>query len=82
VQHSASTAYEEALAPHHPWLLRKTIGAAMYFLPTREAFLNNLSPGLPAAELTKKLQEFCDLMNPVRLHLWDFYRKRNIQDLP
>jgi hypothetical protein len=36
---SASKAYEDALAHHHPWILRKTIGAAMLMLPTKQVFL-------------------------------------------
>ncbi len=31
-------AYEVALAPHHPWLLRKTIASALMLLPSRQSF--------------------------------------------
>ncbi len=36
---AASVAYEAALSPHHPWILRKTIHAALHMLPTKETFL-------------------------------------------
>ena len=40
---SAGHAYDVALGPHHPWLLRKTVGAAMLTLPYREKFLKDVS---------------------------------------
>jgi hypothetical protein len=36
---SATLAYERSLAPHHPWILRKTISAALMILPAKEHFL-------------------------------------------
>ncbi len=36
---SATVAYDTALAPHHPWLLRKTIAAALMVLPPKATFL-------------------------------------------
>ena len=35
----AHEAYEVSLSPHHPWILRKTIHAALMMLPTKETFL-------------------------------------------
>ena len=38
----ASKAYTKALAPYHPWLLRKIAGAAMLAIRGREGFINSL----------------------------------------
>lgn len=36
------TAYNETLAQHHPWIIRKGALVAMYALPTREQLLNRV----------------------------------------
>lgn len=36
------TAYNETLAQHHPWLIRKGAMVAMYTMPTREQLLNRV----------------------------------------
>lgn len=35
-------AYNDTLAQHHPWLVRKGALVAMYALPTREQLLNRV----------------------------------------
>ena len=79
---SAQSAYDVALAPHHPWVLRKTIGGAIYFLPHRAHFLHNLDPEATEETVIKRLVEFLDCMNPVRLYLWKHYEALHITDLP
>jgi Glycolipid transfer protein (GLTP) len=79
---SAQSAYDTALAPHHPWLLRKTIGGAIYFLPSRSHFLQNLDPEATEDVIIKRLLEFLDCMNPVRQYLWKHYEDLHITDLP
>jgi hypothetical protein len=79
---AAVRAYETALAPRHPWVLRMTVGAAMMMLPSRASFFDSLSGGLPPAELNHKLREFVHVMNRVRVELWDFYKAHNITELP
>lgn len=79
----AQEAYDEALAPHHPWVLRKTIGAAMYLLPSKDSFMTTLAGDASSpAELRPKLREFLAVMNPVRTALWAFYDAHGIRDLP
>lgn len=36
------TAYNDTLAQHHPWLIRKGAVVAMYAMPTREQLLNKV----------------------------------------
>lgn len=79
----AQEAYDEALGHHHPWILRKTIGAAMYLLPSKDSFLHTLAGDASTpAELRPRLQDFLTTMNPVRLALWAFYDAHGIRDLP
>ena len=38
----ASEAYAATLKKHHPWLVQKTVGAAMYTLPNRDKLIQKL----------------------------------------
>lgn len=38
----ASEAYAATLKKHHPWLVQKTVGAAMYTLPNRDKLIVKL----------------------------------------
>lgn len=80
----AQEAYDVALAKHHPWLLRKTIGGAMHFLPAKAKFFKNLAGegGDVDAVVRPRLRTFLTLMNPVREELWKFYTDLKITDLP
>jgi hypothetical protein len=73
----AQSAYDEALAPHHGWLLRKTIGAAMYFLPSKATFWKNLAGTEDTTIIRPKLHEFLDSMEVARKELWEFYTENN-----
>ena len=78
----AQAAYDVALAPHHPWLIRKTIGAAMYFLPSKANFWKNLAGTDDVSVIKPKMQEFITQMEKVRQELWSFYREHKLTDLP
>ena len=39
----ASKAYEKVFAPHHGWVIRKTVAAGMYALPTKAQLLKKLN---------------------------------------
>ena len=82
----ASDAYDKALAPHHPYLVRKTIGAAMYFCPTEAAFWKRIveetSPPRDEATVKLQLRQFLVAMAPVRDQLWAFFREHKLENLP
>ncbi|GAA6216666.1 ceramide-1-phosphate transfer protein [Lates japonicus] len=44
-----SEAYNESLAPHHPWVVRKAAGMAFCVLPGRPAFFEVMNVGPPGA---------------------------------
>lgn len=78
----AQSAYDEALAKHHPWLLRKTIGAAIYFLPYKATFWRNLAGTDDDSFIRPKLQAFLSEMDVARLSLWEYYGKHKLEGLP
>jgi hypothetical protein len=81
----AQTAYDTALAPHHPWILRKTIGGAIYFLPHKATFWGNLAAAGGSADpvaMQARLGTFLEAMEPVRASLWEFYRRHGLTELP
>jgi hypothetical protein len=81
----ASDAYDKALGPHHPWLVRSGIHAAMYFCPSKATFWKNLlaeSTVADPARIKTILASFLEQMEPVRKQLWDFYRANKLDDLP
>lgn len=43
------TAYNQTLAMHHPWLVRKGAVMAMYTMPTRDALLGRVCVDVAAA---------------------------------
>jgi len=75
-------AYTAALEHRHTWIVRTAIGSAMYFLPTRTAFLASLGSGRPTEELEPSLREFVVLVERVRKELWAYYAAHGITDLP
>eukprot|EP01138_Halocafeteria_seosinensis_P016347 gb/GECG01016678.1/.p1 GENE.gb/GECG01016678.1/~~gb/GECG01016678.1/.p1 ORF type:complete len:249 (+),score=42.21 gb/GECG01016678.1/:1-747(+) len=78
----ASEAYEFGLAPHHPWMLRKTISAAFYALPYREDFMKHLAGGVDDPEIMNKLHAATSSLQKVRDSLWAFYKKHELTELP
>lgn len=81
----ASDAYDRALGPHHPWLVRKGIQAAMMFCPGKAKFWTNLlaeSTVTDPKAIKTTLIEFLAQMEPVRAGLWEFYRANKLDELP
>ncbi|KAK3105317.1 hypothetical protein FSP39_022389 [Pinctada imbricata] len=77
--HIAAEVYSQTLAKHHPWLVQKMAGVAMYILPSRKQLLETMckhdyahvstllnetvSAGKPVYEITQKLYEENDLLD-------------------
>ena len=86
----ASAAYDKALGPHHPWLLRKVAGAAMIALNSRDTFLANY--GNEQAEVQgveyneeKTYQDFVFLgqqAEQLAEKLWAFCKENGCDKLP
>jgi len=73
-------AYDKVLAPHHPWLIRKTVGAALHLAPDRNKFLAKLGVDMDRKDeylkrIESSLGTTCDRM-------YAYYEKHGLLDLP
>lgn len=75
-------AYDQALAPHHPWLLRKTVSAGLLLLPSKPNFFASIAGANPIEDVPVRMSEFRRQCDPVRVALWDFLKANNLEDLP
>ena len=69
-------AYNKALGPHHPWIIRKAAGAAMIAVMSREKF---------EADTGCKQEDynvFKESVFAVKEVLWKFYKENGLEDLP
>ena len=82
----AQSAYDFGLAPHHPWIVKKTIGAAMIFCPTEAAFWERIvketQPPRDLESVKASLREFLQIMEPCRLQMWQFFKDNKLEGLP
>lgn len=79
---SASAAYDEALAPHHPWLVRKTVQGAMYFVPHKATFWRNLAGTDDRSVIVPLMAAALEKMQILRQQLWAYYGEHKLTDLP
>ncbi|XP_055045083.2 ceramide-1-phosphate transfer protein [Misgurnus anguillicaudatus] len=76
-----SDAYNEALAHHHPWLIRKAVGVAFVALPGRDTFFEVMNAG-DQAQVVALLGESLPLISEVYQITEDLYAKNNLLELP
>uniref|UniRef100_A0A1A8D2S6 Ceramide-1-phosphate transfer protein n=1 Tax=Nothobranchius kadleci TaxID=1051664 RepID=A0A1A8D2S6_NOTKA len=76
-----SEAYNESLAQHHPWLVRKAAGLAFVVLPGRTAFFEVMNVG-PPEQVVAVLGEALPLILEVYQITEDLYAKHQLLDLP
>eukprot|EP00300_Choanocystis_sp_HF-7_P042182 c8953_g1_i1.p1 GENE.c8953_g1_i1~~c8953_g1_i1.p1 ORF type:complete len:104 (-),score=21.15 c8953_g1_i1:55-366(-) len=75
-----SDAYNRTLSPRHPWLVRKTVSAALNFLPYRAQFFELI--GKPDNEETNKvLLTLVQQMGDTQAELWGYFRQNNMHEL-
>lgn len=86
----AVEAYDEALARHHPWFLRKGAKMGMMLATSRKNFINGLveeqqkvtSPSYNEEKLIQDLKILYDYMQHLSKHLWHFFKSRNLEEIP
>uniref|UniRef100_A0A1A7XT80 Ceramide-1-phosphate transfer protein n=1 Tax=Iconisemion striatum TaxID=60296 RepID=A0A1A7XT80_9TELE len=76
-----SESYNESLAQHHPWLVRKAAGLAFVVLPGRSAFFEVMNVG-PPEQVVAVLGEALPLIAEVYQITEDLYNKHHLLDLP
>ncbi|XP_007570844.1 ceramide-1-phosphate transfer protein [Poecilia formosa] len=74
-------AYNESLAQHHTWLIRKSAGMAFYSLPVRPAFFEVMNVGTPE-QVVDVLGKAVPLLCEVYQITEELYQKHNLLDLP
>uniref|UniRef100_A0A3Q2U6K5 Ceramide-1-phosphate transfer protein n=1 Tax=Fundulus heteroclitus TaxID=8078 RepID=A0A3Q2U6K5_FUNHE len=74
-------AYNESLAHHHPFMIRKAAGLAFYSLPGRPGFLEVMNVGSPE-QVVAMLGEAVPLISEVYTITEELYQKHNLLDLP
>ncbi|XP_065141348.1 ceramide-1-phosphate transfer protein [Paramisgurnus dabryanus] len=76
-----SDAYNESLAHHHPWLIRKAVGVAFCALPGRDTFFEVMNAG-DQEQVVALLGESLPLISEVYQITEDLYAKNNLLELP
>ncbi|XP_061780197.1 ceramide-1-phosphate transfer protein [Nerophis lumbriciformis] len=74
-------AYNESLARHHPWVVRKAAGVAFCVLPGRATFFEVMNVG-PPEKVVAMLGEAVPLISEVYRVTEELYAKNNMLDLP
>ncbi|XP_051281595.1 ceramide-1-phosphate transfer protein [Dicentrarchus labrax] len=74
-------AYNESLAQHHPWVIRKAAGMAFCVLPGRLAFLEVMNVG-PPEKVVAMLGEAIPLISEVYQITEELYAQHNLLELP
>lgn len=73
-------AYNETLAKHHPWLIRKGAGVAMYALPTKTQLLNRVCEDITSAIAI--LPDMLAVTNNVFDRTENLFTANNLHELP
>lgn len=74
-------AYNESLAQHHPWVVRKAAGMAFCMLPGRPTFFEVMNVG-PPEQVVATLGEALPLISEVYQITETLYAEQNLLDLP
>ncbi|MBN3301299.1 ceramide-1-phosphate transfer protein [Amia ocellicauda] len=76
-----SEAYNESLARHHPWIIRKATGVAFCTLPGRATFFEVMNVG-SAEQVVAMLGEALPLISEVYRVTEELYAQHNLLELP
>ena len=71
----SKNAYEVALAPHHPWLIRNIASVAVAAVPSKEDFLEKTGCDI------HQIGEAVDKLTILKGKLWAFYKEHGIDQL-
>ncbi|KAM9342015.1 ceramide-1-phosphate transfer protein [Pholidichthys leucotaenia] len=74
-------AYNESLAQHHPWVVRKAAGMAFIMLPGRPTFFEVMNVG-PPEQVVATLEEALPLISEVYQITEELYAQHNLLALP
>jgi hypothetical protein len=76
-------AYDEALAPHHPWTVRTASRLGIRTVPKRSKFIVNLfGEAKTDSEIYEMFTRLAEVVEPIRTVLWKFYYDYGLTELP
>ena len=76
-------AYDEALAPHHPWPVRLGAAIGIKTVPKRAEFVQRLlGSNKTEEEYDDMFRGISQRIMPIRDALWRFYEENSLTDLP
>jgi len=79
----AYDSYHECPMPeHHPWVIKKAIGAAVYTLSDVKSFCNSIAPEMEQTELKSKLIEASDIMDKIFDDTDKLYIEHKLDSIP
>lgn len=79
----SSSVYGETLSKHHPWVIRKAVGVAMYAMPSRQALVQKLqASGDGHGDLKALLLEAADAGAPTYDSVQAAFAKHKLLELP
>ena len=67
---------------HHPWVIRKAIGAAVYTLTDTTSFCRQIAPGLEGDELNEKLKTAAKHMFTIFDRTETLFNKEELSAIP
>lgn len=76
-------AYDESLAPHHPWAVRTASRLGIKTVPNRQKFIVKLF-GEPKSDdqIHSMFTRLAEVVEPMRVVLWRFYQENSLTELP
>lgn len=77
---AVTRAYNEALAGHHSWAIRRTVRTACHLLPTKEAFMMRI--GIMSSDREILLHRLVESITPLTKRMYTFYEKHNLLNIP
>mmetsp|Transcript_10054 Transcript_10054/g.19817 ORF Transcript_10054/g.19817 Transcript_10054/m.19817 type:complete len:207 (+) Transcript_10054:19-639(+) len=76
-------AYDDALAPHHPWAVRTASRLGIRTVPNRQNFILKLfGEALSDSQLAEMFLRLAEVVQPLKDVLWQFYVDYNLTALP
>jgi Glycolipid transfer protein (GLTP) len=78
LREAVAAAYEESLAPHHSWGIKRTVNAACYLLPSKEVFVEKL--GVDLSKRNEYFRRIDASLTPMVAQMYAFYALHNLHE--
>lgn len=80
LRYAVAAAYDDALAAHHSWAVRRSVKAACILLPSKEAFMARLE--LHEDDRAGVMERLGGSMSPLVTRMYRYYEKHDLLQLP